>query len=587
MRTPRTRKLLSGALALIVLACLWFCFAPSLIGGSTSYVVTEGISMEPRFHSGDLALVRNQSSYRVGEIVAYHSRVLHTVVLHRIVGRVGHRYVLKGDNNNFLDFEHPAQSQLIGALWLHLPGWGARLRSLRSPALIGGLIALGTILLAGAAFAQKRRRRGRQRRAEGSPGRRSGMLPEFQAGYVLAVVGTALAALLPFLVLAVAAFTRPSTALLGVTVPYRQSGALSYSADATPGPAYPGNRAVTGDPLFTHVLSAVRFRYRYSFHAAAAHSLAGRAALSARIASTSGWQTSIALGSASYFRGNHALVSGTLDIATLAALLHRVETTTAVSGSYTLTLVPHVSVGGSLGALPVHTTFSSNIPFSLNRLEMRPVLPTAGSGGAKPAANPFARSAGGSAKGRRYQPAMLSLKIARVSVTDARRIALAAIVLIALALIAALAFARPRSRSEAAEIRARYGSAIVPVARVWQQPGVAVIDVEDIESLARIAGHYERSILYELTEYGEVFWVSDESGQFRYVADPAEEEILEYYAAADPLAEEAYAEPGYGEQEEIVASALEPTTANQFAPDHPAGNSWTGAEVLASRHAPV
>ncbi len=62
---------------------------------------------------------------------------------------------------------------------------------------------------------------------------------------------------------------------------------------------------------------------------------------------------------------------------------------------------------------------------------------------------------------------------------------------------------------------------IVPVATVWQQPGVPLIDVEDIDSLARIAAHYERSILHERAEYGDAFWVCDESGQFRYaVLDP-------------------------------------------------------------------
>ncbi len=40
----------------------------------------------------------------------------------------GSRYIFKGDNNNFVDFEHPARSQLIGALSLHLAGVGSRLR---------------------------------------------------------------------------------------------------------------------------------------------------------------------------------------------------------------------------------------------------------------------------------------------------------------------------------------------------------------------------------------------------------------------------------------------------------------------------
>jgi hypothetical protein len=40
-----------------------------------------------------------------------------------------------------------------------------------------------------------------------------------------------------------------------------------------------------------------------------------------------------------------------------------------------------------------------------------------------------------------------------------------------------------------------------------------VIDVADIDALARIAEHYERSILHDAAG---AFWVSDESGQFRY-----------------------------------------------------------------------
>ena len=114
--------------------------------------------MEPRFHSGDLAIVRSQSSYHVGEIVAYHNKMLHTIVLHRIIGRDGSRYIFKGDNNDFVDFEHPAASQLLGALWIHVPGLGAKLQSIRSPALEGILIALGILLFTGAAFTRRRRR---------------------------------------------------------------------------------------------------------------------------------------------------------------------------------------------------------------------------------------------------------------------------------------------------------------------------------------------------------------------------------------------------------------------------------------------
>ncbi len=225
MRNAHAKKLLSSGLALIALVGVWFYFAPVGLGGSTSYVVTDGISMQPRFHSGDLALVRGRSSYKVGEIVAYNSRTFHTIVLHRIVARAGNRYVFKGDNNNFTDFEHPTQSQLIGALWLHIPSVGARLESLRSPLLLGVLVAAGVLLLGGAAFTQRRRLRRRQRRAAGGGnggwggGASTGHPPIRSPEALLGVLAVGLLALLPFIVLALLAFTRSTTELAPVRSP--------------------------------------------------------------------------------------------------------------------------------------------------------------------------------------------------------------------------------------------------------------------------------------------------------------------------------------------------------------------------------
>src|ERR1700750_3005152 len=125
MRHPATHgKLIGLLLALAACATAWFLFAPSALGGSTTYVVTEGISMQPKFHSGDLVLVRKAAASRVGDVVAYRSHELHTIVLHRIIAHDGGRYVFKGDNNGFVDPERPTQDQLVGKLWIHLAGQG-------------------------------------------------------------------------------------------------------------------------------------------------------------------------------------------------------------------------------------------------------------------------------------------------------------------------------------------------------------------------------------------------------------------------------------------------------------------------------
>ncbi len=529
MRTRYKRKLLSGALGLIVLGCLWFWFAPVGLGGSTNYVVTHGVSMEPLLHTGDLAIVRGRSSYRVGEVVAYDNKMLHTTVLHRIIGRAGARYIFKGDNNNFVDFEHPASSQLIGGLWLHVPSAGATLQSIGSPALIGALVAVGLLLLTGSVFARRRRLRLRERRTGGSAQPPSPRLPRSAGTPALGVLAIGLLLLLPFLVLALIAFTSSPTAQRPYTVPYTQSGKLSYAAAAAPGPTYPGGRVVTGDPLFTHVVKAVEFAFRYRLDTAGSHSLGGKVSLDAKVVSTDGWHTTVALAPPTRFHGSRTQVAGTLDLTSLLALIHSVQTTTKASGSYTLTLVPRVSAAGSVNALPVHTTFAPEIKFSLTELEAQPAV----SGGGSPAvssptgehsgANPFTPSASGSATGTRSTPASLSLGVAQLSVATARTLARDAIAAIVCTVLVILALLRPllalfvvRPQDESAAIRARYGRFIVPVARVWQLPGVPVIDVEDMEALAQIAEHYDRSILQEATEEGVAFWVADESGQFRY-----------------------------------------------------------------------
>jgi signal peptidase I len=113
---------ISAAIAL-VLAALWV-FWPLTLGGATTYVSTHGISMEPRFHTGDLAILRSQSHYAVNDVVAYQSESLHTVVMHRVVDMDGDRFVIQGDNNTWLDEDHPSKEQVLGKLFLRVPQGG-------------------------------------------------------------------------------------------------------------------------------------------------------------------------------------------------------------------------------------------------------------------------------------------------------------------------------------------------------------------------------------------------------------------------------------------------------------------------------
>ena len=158
------RRLLRVASLCAVLAVAgvsWYFLAPAELGGSTSFAVVYGSSMEPHLHRGDLVILRGQPGYRRGQIVGYHSTELHRNVLHRIVGRRGSRFVFKGDNNNFLDPEQPLGGQLFGSQWVVVPRAGAVLERLRTPrdAAIAAGLAVLLILGTGAGPGVRRRRR--------------------------------------------------------------------------------------------------------------------------------------------------------------------------------------------------------------------------------------------------------------------------------------------------------------------------------------------------------------------------------------------------------------------------------------------
>jgi signal peptidase I len=132
-------------LLLAVMVAGWWYLAPPQLGGATSLVTVDGTSMLPGIHPSDIVALRPASHYQVGDVVGYHSQLLHRVVLHRIVAIHNGHYTFKGDNNGFLDPDHPTRSQLVGKRWFQIPSIGRLVGILHTPlvlALLAGLLVL-------------------------------------------------------------------------------------------------------------------------------------------------------------------------------------------------------------------------------------------------------------------------------------------------------------------------------------------------------------------------------------------------------------------------------------------------------------
>jgi signal peptidase I len=156
LRVFRLKMIAAVALCAAAAYGAWTYLAPPQVGGATSLAIVDGTSMLPALHRDDLVLLRAAHSYRVGDVVAYHSALIHRVVLHRIVAINNGRYTFKGDNNTFLDPEHPARQALIGKRWVVVPSAGRLVGMLRTP-IVAALFAAVLVLLFGFAGARTRR----------------------------------------------------------------------------------------------------------------------------------------------------------------------------------------------------------------------------------------------------------------------------------------------------------------------------------------------------------------------------------------------------------------------------------------------
>ncbi len=138
-------------------AGLWY-LTPTSLGGSTSYLVTKGTSMLPTHEPGALIVTRAQDEYAVGDVIAFHHEGLHYLVMHRIVGIDGDRFITRGDNNAFDDAFRPTVSDVVGTPWIHVPGGSEVLDRLRSPLTQG--VVFGTLAVFASLVVLRRHRSG-------------------------------------------------------------------------------------------------------------------------------------------------------------------------------------------------------------------------------------------------------------------------------------------------------------------------------------------------------------------------------------------------------------------------------------------
>lgn len=496
------------ALSLALLATAWLALGPVQLGGQAAYVIVDGNSMEPLYHRGDLVLLREQPSYEVGDVVTYrHPRI--GPVIHRIIGRDGPRYVFKGDHNGFVDPYEPARGELIGKAWFKLPSAGKTLTQLREPrnmALLGGAggLLMFAPLLKSAERPGKRKRAARQ----SAPAARAtplaaGPLEAWLAALAfLAVASLALAAL---------AFTRPATRATPDEIVYHHVGAFGYTA-AAPAGVYDSSTVQTGQPLFPRLTNSATFTFDYRLEAERPAHARGSYRLAAEVLAPNGWKRTVELRPPTPFDGGAFSASGRLDFAKVRALTDYFEQQTGLRRqSYTLAIVPEVSIEGQLNGADFADTFAPRLEFRLDETQAQ-LLRESG------ASDPLRPTREGTIKATRVEANTIGFF--NLDVTLARWMALAGL---GLGLAGALALGLPALRQprpdQAARVAARYGALLVDVEAISIPPDARVVALTNMRDLAKLAERGGQLIAHESLGARHRYYVHDGAVIYQYQID--------------------------------------------------------------------
>jgi signal peptidase I len=515
MHTSRSRRALVLASSVLI-ATTWFAWLrPVALGGTASYVVVQGGSMEPTYQDGDLVLIRESGTYREGDVIAFRAGGTFedpTRIIHRIVGDTGEgTFKTQGDNRPVLDPWTPGPDDIIGKAILHVPQAGAAAGLLTNPATFA---ALG-----GAAVVVGGERRRRRRRPNRRPPRQEADQmkhqkpsqpdpttggPSIEAPSRLArmthprwaffgLLATSLVAL-PVLAVTWSALRAPDATQRIKPVGRIDSGiGLEYRFTGEPSAVYPTGEvgstrtaagAVVADhPLYSRLLVDLDVELTFRTQAEGADDLASSYAIDVVVETPSGWSTPIQSIEPTPFDGI-ATEAVAIDLGAVALQVQAVAQLTGVGGDvYTINVVPTLDLAGTSDAGAVQDQLTAPISFAVEgNLITANAIEATETQELTRATNERARYTVG--------PLEMGTQAARALLGGLTLVLVAGLAWFASVLFGGVGLGEPQ------RIAARYRSQIIDVAEAAAPPGPVVM-VSAIDELARIAKVEQTVILHE------------------------------------------------------------------------------------------
>jgi len=463
---------------------IWVLFAPLQFGGSAAYVILSGNSMSPQFWQGDLVIVRSQAIYQEDNIVAYEHPTI-GYIFHRIIDidSDGH-FVLQGDHNDWVDSYHPAQDEVVGKLWLHIPGLGKTLLILRSPWGFAILFLVFSLLFMATIAPRKKIHRGRKKRGGGKVMTGS-QIKSGESLFIFAVLAFGA------LVLGIASFRQPLQNEIEMPLSYNQQAFFRYTAYVPEG-IYDSTQIQPGEPIFRQLNGSFSVSMDYLFISPYPTNINGRYRFLARVSDETGWKRTLELTPETAFTGNVFTVSETLKLDDIQTYIDVLETKTGVQrGRYTLSLLSEVKIEGSLVELGFQESFNPTLNFQIDDLEVRL------SQNLTDENNVLNPSVENSLTRITFEPNHLNILGIKMPVSFARWLALGiGIPAFLILLISALRIYQNTQENELERLRVWYGSMLIEARDTQLLNKSDRVEIASLDDLANLAEQDQRTILH-------------------------------------------------------------------------------------------
>jgi hypothetical protein len=293
------------------------------------------------------------------------------------------------------------------------------------------------------------------------------------------------------------AWTRPTHAVVPAASSTTSSMRFSYVAHVPRSAAYDGTSVTAPQPVFRKLTNDVDVTYSYT-------GLPGALTVTAELATSSGWTTTFPISKATIGRTYDGAAH--LDLAALQRRADAAAKATGLpSGEVSVVLTPHVALAGG-------GSFAPRFELTMDDLVLKPTGNLTAQDTAK-------------ISGKRIEPARIGALGHAFAVSTARTAGVVALLLSLLVAAVLAALARMTGPvAEAERVRARYSELILPVLPVVLAAGRPVVDVPDIDSLARLAERYGLLVLHLSRGGIDTYVVQDEGTTFRYrTGGPADE----------------------------------------------------------------